>query len=282
MTPFRLLIQIFAFVLFSAFGANAALPVKSLAVIGSGDDPLSKAVANGTQAAVQLAASKFPEQTAAVPGAPFDPVGSDRRSQAFICPHNLDRPRFAPVGSCASVLQTVGDGIDATITFVDDATGNIVSKQWSELPERTRNQIKGGVKIISIALPGTSVTAIAKIKKAGKLPKPGKGVASTGLNQGLKTNVPTSGRKFNQLTSRGWNQSSIDDVVRNSVHQSSTVNRANGNPATAYFRSDGHYVVRDNVTGDLVQMSDTNLRVGTRPEDWKVDDAITDPYIPGN
>ncbi len=94
------------------------------------------------------------------------------------------------------------------------------------------------------------------------------------LNTTLTTHVPTSGRKFNQLTSRGWNQSSIDDIVNNPVHTSSATNRATGNPATAYFDNTGNYVVRDNVTGRLVQMSNRN------DPDWIPDPSIDNPYNP--
>ncbi|SNR44703.1 colicin E5-related ribonuclease [Puniceibacterium sediminis] len=92
---------------------------------------------------------------------------------------------------------------------------------------------------------------------------------------GLATNVPTSGRKFNQLTSRGWDQSSIDNVVNNPVHTSTATNRATENSATAYFDRGGNYIVRDDVTGDLVQMSNRN------DPNWIPDSTITDPYIPG-
>ncbi|MGC3939532.1 colicin E5-related ribonuclease [Roseobacter sp. EG26] len=93
-------------------------------------------------------------------------------------------------------------------------------------------------------------------------------------NSVVPTNIPTSGRKFNQLTSRGWDQSYIDTVVNSPVHTSTATNRATGNPATAYFDNSGNYVVRDNVTGDLVQMSNRN------DPNWIPDPSITDPYIP--
>lgn len=58
------------------------------------------------------------------------------------------------------------------------------------------------------------------------------------------------------------------------------MNKATGNPATAYFRRDGHYIVRDNVTGDIVQMSHTGKSIGYGPGQWAPDDSIVDPYIP--
>ena len=94
------------------------------------------------------------------------------------------------------------------------------------------------------------------------------------LNNPVKTKVPTSGRKFNQLNSRGWDQSSIDNVVNNPIHKSTALNRATGNPATAHFDKSGNYVVRDNVTGDLVQMSNRN------DPNWIADPTITNPYSP--
>jgi hypothetical protein len=96
----------------------------------------------------------------------------------------------------------------------------------------------------------------------------------------LRTNVPSSGKKFNQLAERGWSQSSIDDVVNSPFTTRTATNKSTGNAATAFYRKDGHYVVRDDVTGDLVQMSDTRVKAGWGELDWKPDNSIKDPYIP--
>lgn len=96
----------------------------------------------------------------------------------------------------------------------------------------------------------------------------------------VATNVPTQGRKFNQLSRRGWSQNTIDKLVNNPYTTRSSINKATGNNATAYFRKDGHYVVRDDVTGDVVQMSDTKVSVGTGPGQWAPDATIKDPYVP--
>ncbi|NKC13806.1 MAG: filamentous hemagglutinin N-terminal domain-containing protein [Gammaproteobacteria bacterium] len=111
-------------------------PLEGLAVIESGDDPLGQAVAAGTSAAVEWSATEYPEQTAAV----------------------LD------------VVEATGEAIDATITYVDDATGNKVSRRWNEIPEHTRNQIKGGAKIASIFVPAGSIKALKQLRKTRKLP----------------------------------------------------------------------------------------------------------------
>jgi RHS repeat-associated protein len=81
----------------------------------------------------------------------------------------------------------------------------------------------------------------------------------------LLTYIPNSGRKFNQLAKRGWTPASINQLVNNPYATMAAKNRATGNSATMYKRSDGHYVTRDDKTGALVQMSDTNIPV------WKPD-----------
>jgi RHS repeat-associated protein len=67
-------------------------------------------------------------------------------------------------------------------------------------------------------------------------------------------------QKVNQVARRGW---TILDILRTRDNPALIrtnpliVNRANGNPVTYYYRQDGNYVVIDNITGRVVQVSDT-------------------------
>ncbi|OYV96123.1 MAG: hypothetical protein B7Z73_01265 [Planctomycetia bacterium 21-64-5] len=70
------------------------------------------------------------------------------------------------------------------------------------------------------------------------------------------------------MQSRGWTVQDIDDVLNNPNASRPATNRATGNAATAYFRADGHYVVRDDVTTDIVQISNRN------DPNWVRDPAI--------
>ncbi|MQX14637.1 hypothetical protein GHK62_07630 [Sinorhizobium terangae] len=63
---------------------------------------------------------------------------------------------------------------------------------------------------------------------------------------------------------RGWDRAAIDDTIahpertvitRDTRHNPQTGNR-NDDPATAYVNADGSYVVRNDRTGDVVQISD--------------------------
>lgn len=87
----------------------------------------------------------------------------------------------------------------------------------------------------------------------------------------------TIGDKIDRQSGRrGWDEESIKEVVDEPHATSAATNKANGNDATAYFDEDGSYVVVDDVTGAVIQISDRN-----DPEGWVPDSTIENPYRPG-
>lgn len=136
-----------------ATGVGDGDPLEGLAVIGRGDDPLSQAMATATTEAIEWSARHYPDQTIAV----------------------------------LSVLQATNNAIDATITYIDEATNKEVSTRWNRLDQRTREQLIGGGKILQIALPAASVKMIKDLKVARNS---GSGVAD-GVPGGV--NAPNAG-----------------------------------------------------------------------------------------
>ncbi len=68
-----------------------------------------------------------------------------------------------------------------------------------------------------------------------------------------------------QMGKRGWTDSEVEDTITNparTVPTRDTRHLPGGgrmdDPATAYMRSDGSYVVRNDKTGDVVQVSNRN------------------------
>ena len=55
---------------------------------------------------------------------------------------------------------------------------------------------------------------------------------------------------------RGWTRQAIDNALQNPLKTGSTINRATGNSATAYFVSQNQYVVVDDVNrgGEVTRM----------------------------
>jgi len=76
-------------------------------------------------------------------------------------------------------------------------------------------------------------------------------------NDFCKWQFPNPG-KANQAASRGWNNTDIQNILDSPALTGENINKATGNSATYYYRPDGHYVVRDDVTGDIFHVSNTH------------------------
>ena len=98
-------------------------PLEGLARIGRGEDQVSEWLQEG----VEWSLEEHPESTLAVLG----------------------------------VIEAMGEGIDATVTWVDDATDNKMSALWNELDPETQDQVKGAATLLSLALPASSVKLLA-------------------------------------------------------------------------------------------------------------------------
>ena len=73
---------------------------------------------------------------------------------------------------------------------------------------------------------------------------------------------------------RGWTIQSVTETINSPYTTRSSVNRGTGNTATAYFNENDSYVVIDDVTNEVVQVS--NLY----DPSWGPDRDIINPYIP--
>jgi len=78
----------------------------------------------------------------------------------------------------------------------------------------------------------------------------------------------------NQMSQRGWTQESVRTLVDNPHTTRAAVNRATGNSATAFFNSQGHHVIVDNITREVVQVSNIF------DPNWIPDSSIINPFIP--
>ena len=77
-----------------------------------------------------------------------------------------------------------------------------------------------------------------------------------------------------QLEERVWSEALIDITVNDPYTVRMATNKATGNSSTAFYTKSGAYVVRDNVTKEIVQKS----KIGDNT--WIPDGTITNPYIP--
>ncbi len=82
------------------------------------------------------------------------------------------------------------------------------------------------------------------------------------------------GKIANQMPLRGWSDAMIDETLSAPAAARAAVNKKTGDAATAFFRADGSYVVRDNATGLIIQISDIG------DPGWIPDSSIVNPFAP--
>ncbi len=92
------------------------------------------------------------------------------------------------------------------------------------------------------------------------------------VNFGGKVMYKLTAKIMNQMSKRGWTEKLISKTLKSKITREAT-NKATGNKATAFFAKDGSYVVKDDVTNEIIQISD-------RLRSWTPDQTIVNPYTP--
>lgn len=76
------------------------------------------------------------------------------------------------------------------------------------------------------------------------------------------------------MVKRGWSNKLIHETINNPFTKRVSNNKATGNIATVYYQRSGAYVVKDDITNEVIQISDR------LDHDWLPDPSIINPYIP--
>lgn len=79
---------------------------------------------------------------------------------------------------------------------------------------------------------------------------------------------------YRQMAQRGWTKELVQSTVDNPYTTRFSRNKATKNTATIYYNKDGSYVILDDLTNEVVQVSNRNNPA------WAPDSDIIDPYIP--
>lgn len=133
--------------------------LEGLQSIGRGDDPLSQAMGDVTEAGVELLAAQFPEAAE----------------------------------DTAQILNAVGDKISAGVKVVlETNTGQQVTRYWNEIPEDKRNALVGAGKVVSFVVPASVITKLRTVSNLEV--EPGDWVKDSGHSNWDR--VPDSDREF--------------------------------------------------------------------------------------
>ena len=149
----------------------------------------------------------------------------------------------------------------------------------------------GGQQVVlpgvgEVTIPGDAAGSVAGVLPPGSILRDqenkkeseaeGKGGSGAKGDQIVFGSDTKSATKLNnQMTKRGWTESTVRDTVSNPYTKRVSVNKATGNSATVYYNKSGGYVIIDDVTNAIVQVSDN-----INPSTWAPDPSIVDPYLP--
>ncbi|MCR5460118.1 MAG: hypothetical protein K6F51_09500 [Acetatifactor sp.] len=89
------------------------------------------------------------------------------------------------------------------------------------------------------------------------------------------SNTKSAQKLANQMSRRGWTEDLVKQTVDAPYTTRASLNKATGNDATVFYTERGSYVIVDDVTYEIVQVSDN-----VNPETWAPDPCIVDPYVP--
>jgi RHS repeat-associated protein len=168
-------------------------------------------------------------------------------------------------------------GVDALLMVVPFAPGGTgLANKGILILTRTGFQVAPLIRVGQATAKGVQVGT--HLAQAGQGSSGGKSGVSGGSGSGkgsssnLKTNITEKIRK--QMAKRGWTEQSIKDTVDSPYTTCGAYDKATGHSATAYYNKDGSYVVRNDVTGDVVQISKRG------DPNWTPDSSIVNPYKP--
>ncbi len=181
--------------------------------------------------------------------------------------------------SSAGMLMNTSDAVEEYTgkNFLRDGLG--VSKDVYDSAEETFNTIS----VYSVI---TGAVSYQPQQYAVEYPRTNSISSYTGMvNDGVDDSINSSDLVFgsttksyqkllNQMQNRGWTEDLIKDTVDNPYTIRESINKATGNEATVFYTKQGSYVIIDNITKEIVQISDN-----INPDMWIPDNSIINPYI---
>lgn len=147
-------------------------------------------------------------------------------------------PAFGGVGAAARVSRTA------------------LAKVWKALPDNVKRQIVERFAKLMKWEPGKADDFVRRMTSGGD---------DVPIPNAAKPDLKYSPKINGQMKKRGWDQQTIDDVVSNpkkTYKTKDTRHNSDGTQsdqsATVYFNANNEYVVVNDATGDIVQISNRN------------------------
>lgn len=172
-------------------------------------------------------------------------------------------------GYFAKAFEGTRYGVDGAL----DILNSISPKYANTLTTFIESYQKNGAEYITAVEKCEGDTGVEEVLEGVENGEVGKRIPSDELVFGSETKSAT--KLANQMNSRGWTPDSVKSTVDNPFTTRVSVNKRTGNTATVFYTEKGSYVVVDDVTHEIIQVSE-NINMET----WAPDQTIIDPYVP--
>jgi len=129
--------------------------------------------------------------------------------------------------------------------------------------------------IASFVTPGGVALKATKVARAARLTNKPPTVRPGGAGVVFGSCTKSKDKLFRQMSARGWTESSVRDVISNPHTTRVSTNLSTGNSATVYYNRAGGHVIVDDITREIVHVSDN-----INPSTWLPDVNIVNPYRP--
>ena len=254
----------------------------------------SRLAAAGTAAASRQQSRKTRTEKVGTSGNPRKKMSSSVKKaakEAFDIHPILDAVGFVPVlGEPADLVNgliyasekdyiNAGLSMAAVIPVIGEA--GKMTKYGAKAIEKSK-----GLKKIGKSVTKPLSKKSSKIYQAGKknLKKTADDIMDVGSKGGTSSiksadlifgsSTKSKQKLMSQMDSRGWSEELLNNTVDNLYTIRISMNKATGNPATVFYTQRGSYVIVDDITKQIVQISDN-----INPSTWVPDTSIVDPYI---
>ena len=98
--------------------------------------------------------------------------------------------------------------------------------------------------------------------------------ATVDSGNNMRIHYTISQKIARQIERRNWSRAEIDATIQNPFTTRTAINKATSGAATAYYTQAGDYIVVDNLTGEIIQISEKGNSA------WIPDSSINNPYRP--
>lgn len=190
----------------------------------------------------------------------------DNAGQILFHPIETTKEFFANIDQLSTAIKEDPERVKQELLY-ETVGGQLLLQKLEECGQDEFAQTECGAEITGAIIEGILLSKGASwVSKEIKIVEKADDLADLS-----KISIPK--KIVDQMSKRGWTDDLLKSTRNNSFTTREALNKATGNKATAYFNKDGSYIVIDDITNDIIQISNRF------DPNWFPDPTIINPYI---